>query len=65
MPIPCNPYAGDKCNTIRLQTSESVDKYYFAPVIGINDGNTGFGQRRVMQGRMRGPFEPGRHRDGA
>jgi hypothetical protein len=36
----CDPYAGDKCNTIRLQTSESVD-YFFAPVIGINDGNTG------------------------
>jgi len=36
----CDPFAGDKCNTIRLQTSETVD-YYFAPVIGINDGNTG------------------------
>jgi hypothetical protein len=36
----CNPFAGDKCNTIRLQTSEDVD-YYFAPVIGIDEGNTG------------------------
>jgi hypothetical protein len=36
----CNPFVGDKCNTIRLQTSQNVD-YYFAPVIGINDGNTG------------------------
>lgn len=36
----CNPFAGDKCNTIRLQTSEDVD-YYFAPVMGINTGNTG------------------------
>ena len=36
----CNPFAGDKCNTIRLQTSETVE-YFFAPVIGIDDGNTG------------------------
>lgn len=36
----CNPYAGDKCNTIRLTTSNSIP-YYFAPVIGINTGSTG------------------------
>ena len=36
----CNPFAGDKCNTIRLSTSNSIP-YYFAPVIGINTGNTG------------------------
>jgi Putative Flp pilus-assembly TadE/G-like/von Willebrand factor type A domain len=36
----CNPFAGDNCNTIRLSTSESVN-YFFAPVIGINHGNTG------------------------
>jgi Flp pilus assembly protein TadG len=36
----CDPFAGDKCNTIRLQTSEEVD-FYFAPVMGIDTGNTG------------------------
>jgi hypothetical protein len=36
----CNPFAGDKCNTIRLTTSNTIP-YYFAPVIGINTGNTG------------------------
>jgi hypothetical protein len=36
----CNPFAGDKCNTIRLATSNTIP-YYFAPVIGINTGSTG------------------------
>ena len=36
----CNPFAGDKCNTIRLSTSSTIP-YYFAPVIGINTGSTG------------------------
>jgi hypothetical protein len=36
----CNPFAGDKCNTIRLATSNTIP-YYFAPVIGINSGSTG------------------------
>jgi hypothetical protein len=36
----CDPFAGDKCNTIRLTTSNTIP-YYFAPVIGINTGNTG------------------------
>ncbi|MGZ5434029.1 MAG: TadE/TadG family type IV pilus assembly protein [Thermoanaerobaculia bacterium] len=36
----CNPFAGDKCNTIRLSTSNSIP-YYFAPVIGITTGSTG------------------------
>jgi putative Flp pilus-assembly TadE/G-like protein/von Willebrand factor type A domain-containing protein len=36
----CNPFAGDKCNTIKLTTSNSIP-YYFAPVIGINTGSTG------------------------
>ena len=36
----CNPFAGDKCNTIRLTTSNTIP-YYFAPVIGINTGSTG------------------------
>lgn len=36
----CNPFAGDKCNTIRLSTSSTIP-YYFAPVIGVNTGSTG------------------------
>ncbi len=36
----CNPFAGDKCNTIRLATANTIP-YYFAPVIGINSGSTG------------------------
>ena len=36
----CNPYAGDKCNTVVVRTSNIVD-YIFAPVIGIKRGNTG------------------------
>lgn len=36
----CDPYAGDKCNTVVVRTSNVVD-YIFAPVIGIKKGNTG------------------------
>ena len=36
----CNPFAGDKCNTIKLSTTSTIP-YYFAPVIGINTGSTG------------------------
>jgi Putative Flp pilus-assembly TadE/G-like/von Willebrand factor type A domain len=36
----CDPFAGDKCNTIKLSTSNTIP-YYFAPVIGINTGSTG------------------------
>ncbi|HEY6568380.1 MAG TPA: VWA domain-containing protein [Actinomycetota bacterium] len=36
----CNPYAGDKCNTVVVRTSNIVN-YIFAPVIGIQRGNTG------------------------
>ncbi|MEO8424047.1 MAG: TadE/TadG family type IV pilus assembly protein [Actinomycetota bacterium] len=36
----CNPFGGDKCNTINLTTSTTIP-YYFAPVIGINSGSTG------------------------
>lgn len=36
----CDPFAGDKCNTIRLTTSNTIP-YFFAPVIGINTGSTG------------------------
>ena len=36
----CDPFAGDKCNTIRLSTANTI-QYFFAPVIGINTGSTG------------------------
>lgn len=36
----CNPYAGDLCNAVVLSASDSVN-FYFAPVIGINQGSTG------------------------
>ena len=36
----CDPFAGDKCNTIRLSTASTIP-YFFAPVIGITSGSTG------------------------
>jgi Flp pilus assembly protein TadG len=36
----CNPDAGDTCNAIVLTAADSVN-FYFAPVIGINQGSTG------------------------
>ncbi len=37
---PCNPAAGDKCNTIIVSANDTV-KYFFAPVIGVSQGTTG------------------------
>lgn len=36
----CNPDGGDLCNTIILTASSTID-YYFAPILGNNQGNTG------------------------
>jgi hypothetical protein len=36
----CNPYAGDLCNAVKVQTAQSID-YLFAPSIGIKTGSTG------------------------
>lgn len=36
----CEPAIGDRCNTISVRTSNAVD-YIFAPVIGVDEGNTG------------------------
>lgn len=36
---PCNPDIGHKCNTIVLETEKTTD-YAFAPVIGIDSGNS-------------------------
>lgn len=38
--IPCNPTAGDKCNTIRLVDSKEVP-FTFARALGIDQGGTG------------------------
>jgi Flp pilus assembly protein TadG len=36
----CNPFGGDLCNTIKLVAISSVD-YFFAPVLGFDQGSTG------------------------
>jgi type II secretory pathway pseudopilin PulG len=36
----CNPYAGELCNTIQLSSTETI-QHFFAPVLGIDTGNTG------------------------
>lgn len=36
----CNPYAGDLCNAVKVQTAQTID-YLFAPSIGIKTGSTG------------------------
>lgn len=36
----CDPYGGDRCNTIRLTASSTIG-YFFAPLIGHQTGNTG------------------------
>ena len=60
----CNPFAGDKCNTIRLSTSNTIP-YYFAPVIGINTGNTGAVNAASCKGACGAAIEPARRRAGA
>ena len=36
---PCNPDLGDTCNTLVVETEKTTD-YKFAPVIGINEGDS-------------------------
>jgi hypothetical protein len=36
----CDPYAGDLCNSIVVSASDTV-QFYFAPVMGFNQGSTG------------------------
>jgi hypothetical protein len=45
----CNPYGGDICNAIRLTASSEID-FYFAPLIGFNEGNTGAVQAASCRG---------------
>ena len=45
----CNPAAGDTCNAIVVGASNTV-KYFFAPVIGVNEGSTGAVQAASCKG---------------
>ncbi len=60
----CDPFAGDKCNTIRLTTSNTIP-YYFAPVIGINTGNTGTVAAASCKGACGAAMSSDRRRHGA
>jgi Flp pilus assembly protein TadG len=53
----CDPNAGDMCNTIVVRTSNIVP-YYFAPVIGINQGSTGVVQGAACTGTCGNPASP-------
>ena len=37
---PCQPAAGDTCNTISVRASRTID-FLFAPILGFETGNTG------------------------
>ncbi len=45
----CHPEVGDLCNTIILSASSTVE-YWFAPILGINSGNTGAIQAAACRG---------------
>jgi hypothetical protein len=53
----CNPYVGDKCNTIIVKASNNVP-YYFAPVIGATHGNTGTVSGASCKGFCGEPAKP-------
>lgn len=53
----CNPSGGDLCNTITLTASNEID-YYFAPVLGINSGNTGAVNATACRGYCGQPSAP-------
>lgn len=53
----CDPFAGDKCNTIIVSSSRSVP-YIFAPVIGVDQGNTGVVSANACRGRCGGASTP-------
>ncbi len=53
----CDPNAGDFCNTIVVRASNVVP-YYFAPVIGINQGSTGVVQGAACTGTCGNPGSP-------
>ncbi len=47
---PCDPSAGDKCNTIVMEGAVSVG-YRFAPAVGVDDGST----QTVISAACKGP----------
>jgi hypothetical protein len=53
----CNPYAGDLCNVIDLRASTTVE-YWFAPVIGNDDGSTGALRAVACRGYCGQPSAP-------
>jgi hypothetical protein len=53
----CNPYAGDLCNTIIARAS-SIVPYFFAPVIGVNQGSTGAVRGAACKGFCGDPSAP-------
>ena len=53
----CNPYAGDLCNSIIARASAIVP-YYFAPVMGINQGSTGAVRGAACRGFCGEPSAP-------
>jgi Putative Flp pilus-assembly TadE/G-like len=53
---PCNPYAGDVCNTIKLTASSTID-FYFAPLLGFNSGSTGGVQAASCRGCGPAPLD--------
>ncbi|HTG48039.1 MAG TPA: TadE/TadG family type IV pilus assembly protein [Actinomycetota bacterium] len=53
----CDPNAGDTCNTIVVRASNIV-QYYFAPVMGINQGSTGVVQGAACTGTCGNPAAP-------
>jgi hypothetical protein len=53
----CNPYAGDLCNVLKVSASSTVD-YWFAPVIGYDQGNTGAVRAVACRGLCGQPSSP-------
>jgi hypothetical protein len=53
----CNPYIGDKCNTIIVRASNNVP-YFFGPVIGATHGNTGTVSGASCKGFCGEPSKP-------
>ena len=57
----CDPYVGDLCNAVKVQTSRTL-QYLFAPTIGIASGSTGVVQSVACQGACKRDRQSSRHR---
>ena len=53
----CDPWAGDLCNTIVVRATNLVP-YFFAPVLGIDEGSTGAVQGASCKGFCGQPSSP-------